>query len=79
MLSKRDPVLSSNSVNNGFLLYIAIISSDQFALLKTEKINKLLEDYVALSIILTLDLTKLILTLIAFIVEVSSEKKMLCL
>ena len=68
MLSKRDPVLSSNSVNNGFLLYIAIISSDQFALLKTEKINKLLEDYVALSIILTLDLTKLILTL-------SSEKK----
>ena len=37
MLSKRDPVLSSNSVNNGFLLYIAIISSDQFALLKTEK------------------------------------------
>ena len=63
MLSKRDPVLSSNSVNNGFLLYIAIISSDQFALLKTEKINKLLEDYVALSIILTLDLTKLILTL----------------
>ena len=62
MLSKRDPVLSSNSVNNGFLLYIAIISSDQFALLKTEKINKLLEDYVVLSIILTLDLTKLILT-----------------
>ena len=34
MLSKRDPVLSSNSVNNGFLLYIAIISSDQFVLLK---------------------------------------------
>ena len=74
MLSKRDPVLSSNSVNNGFLLYIAIISSDQFALLKTEKINKLLEDYLVLSIILTLDSTKLILTLIAFIVEVSSEK-----
>ena len=63
MLSKRDPVLSSNSVNNGFLLYIAIISSDQFALLKTEKINKLLEDYVVLSLILTLDSTKLIMTL----------------
>ena len=60
MLSKRDPVLSSNSVNNGFLLYIAIISSDQFALLNTEKINKLLEDYLVLSIILTLELTKLI-------------------
>lgn len=74
MLSKRDPVLSSNSVNNGFLLYIAIISSDQFALLKTDKINKLLEDYVVLSIISTLDLTKLILTLIAFIVEISSQE-----
>ena len=60
MLSKRDPVLSSNCVINGFLLYIAIISSDQFALLKTEKINKLLEDYVVLSLILTLDSTKLI-------------------
>ena len=74
MLSKRDPVLSSNSVNNGFLLYIAIISSDQFALLKTEKINKLLEDYLVLSIILTLDSIKLILTLIAFIIEISTQK-----